>query len=78
MKWIWETIKWILGYAYIAWKFIAFLFIGTLYFLWEFKKDSYKKTWDYLFDSFYKSESGMQVWWRYETMEDWVKGNKRN
>jgi hypothetical protein len=77
MKWIWEVIKWILGYAYMTWKFFAFLIIGTIYFLWEFRIGAYKRTWEYLFDSFYKSESGMQVWWRYETIEDWVSGNKK-
>lgn len=76
MKWIWQVIKWILGYAYVTWKFIAFLLIGTLYFFWEFKKDSYKKTWEFMFEYFYQSSSGLHVWWRYETVEDWVNDNK--
>jgi len=77
MKLIWLIIKWILGYAYIVWKFIAFILIGTIYFIWEFRGDSYRRTWKFFFDDFYTSESSMQVWWRYVTIGDWVRGNKK-
>ena len=78
MKWIIEVLKYILGYFYLAWKGLAFLLIGTAYFLWEFKFSSYKKVWEYLFENFYteRSKDGGTSYWSYETMEDWVKGER--
>lgn len=76
MKWIWKVIKWILGYLYLAWKFIAFIFIGTIYFLWDLKTDTYKEAWIYFFSTFYTSETHGMVWWSYETIEDWIEGNR--
>ena len=75
MKWIIEVLKYILAYFYLAWKGLAFLLIGTAYFLWEFKFSSYKKVWEYLFENFYteRSKDGGTSYWSYKTMEDWVK-----
>jgi hypothetical protein len=78
MKWIFEVLKYILGYFYMAWKALAFLLIGTAYFLWEFKLSSYKKVWEYIFENFYseRSRDGETTYWSYKTMDDWVKGEK--
>ena len=76
MKWIIEILKYILGYFYLAWKGLAFIFIGTAYFIWEFRFSSFKKVWDYLFEDFYTHRDGATTYWTYKTMEDWVKGER--
>ncbi len=78
MKWIFETIKYLAGYIYIAWKLLAFFFIATFLFLWEFKFEVYKKVWDYVFDAFYteRSRGGEHVLWKYRTIDDFVQGAK--
>ena len=71
-------VKYILAYFYLAWKGLAFLLIGTAYFLWEFKFSSFKKVWEYLFENFYteRSKDGGTSYWSYKTMDDWVKGER--
>ncbi len=78
MKWIFQTILFILGLVYIVYKLLILIILSPFIFIWEFKTDDIKGLKRDLFGAFFYNStfSGHVEFYRYNTIWDFVKNNK--